>query len=263
MDIKAAPVSLTQSVAPLDAGEHVVKAGFLGSEPALALADGRVLTGASEGRREVALHGGAGLLTAVFAGDRLVTGGDDGRVMALSAKGEATEIARDEKRGWIDGLAATPAGAVAWSVGKRVTARDEKGRLKTFEARSTPQGLAFAPKGYRLAVPHYDGVSLWYPNLVSPPDFLEWKGSHLDAIFSPDGRFVVTSMQENALHGWRLAQKPGEKPAHMRMSGYPSRRAASPGRMMGSGSPPAARKPSSSGPSKAMGPWARRRGNAG
>jgi WD40 repeat protein len=44
---------------------------------------------------------------------------------------------------------------------------------------------------------------------------LPWKGSHLDATFSPDGRFLVTSMQEAMLHGWRLADG-----KDMRMSGY-------------------------------------------
>jgi WD40 repeat protein len=48
---------------------------------------------------------------------------------------------------------------------------------------------------------------------------LEWKGSHLDITWSPDSRFVVTSMQENALHGWRLQPDRG----HMRMSGYPAK----------------------------------------
>jgi WD40 repeat protein len=47
---------------------------------------------------------------------------------------------------------------------------------------------------------------------------LEWKGSHLGATVSPDGRFLVTSMQEAMLHGWRLSDR-----KHMRMSGYASR----------------------------------------
>jgi WD40 repeat protein len=50
------------------------------------------------------------------------------------------------------------------------------------------------------------------------PRSLEWKGSHTGIIFSPDGTHVVTSMQENTLHGWRLAD--GQ---HMRMAGYPSK----------------------------------------
>ncbi len=80
------------------------------------------------------------------------------------------------------------------------------------------RGLCFLPKGYRLALAHYNGVSLWFPNAEAAPPLLEWKGSHLDATVSPDGRFLVTSMQENALHGWRLADA-----RNMRMTGYPGK----------------------------------------
>ncbi len=47
---------------------------------------------------------------------------------------------------------------------------------------------------------------------------LRWAGSHLDVVFSPDGRFLVSSMQEAALHGWRLSDG-----KDMRMGGYPSK----------------------------------------
>jgi len=50
------------------------------------------------------------------------------------------------------------------------------------------------------------------------PEFLEWAGSHLGVTFSPDNKFLVTTMHESALHGWRLADN-----RHMRMSGYPGR----------------------------------------
>jgi WD40 repeat protein len=78
--------------------------------------------------------------------------------------------------------------------------------------------LAFAPKGFRLAVAHYNGASLWFPNAKAQPETLEWKGSHLGAIFSPDGRFLVTAMQESTLHGWRLVDR-----KDMRMQGYAAR----------------------------------------
>jgi WD40 repeat protein len=87
--------------------------------------------------------------------------------------------------------------------------------LRTLEAPSTPGGLAFAPKGLRLAVAHYNGATLWFPNAQVAPERLEWKGSHLGITFSPDGRFLVTAMQEPTLHGWRVADG-----HHMRMSGY-------------------------------------------
>ena len=76
----------------------------------------------------------------------------------------------------------------------------------------------FEPKGYRLAATHYNGATLWFPKVEGAPQTLEWKGAHLDATFSPDGRFLVTSMQENALHGWRLADL-----RNMRMTGYPAK----------------------------------------
>jgi dipeptidyl aminopeptidase/acylaminoacyl peptidase len=66
---------------------------------------------------------------------------------------------------------------------------------------------------------HYNGATLWFPNLETAPEELAWKGSHLDVTWSPDGRFVVTTMQENAMHGWRLQPDRGD----MRMSGYPAK----------------------------------------
>jgi WD40 repeat protein len=217
------PVSLTQHVAAFEPAGHVVAAAWLGSVPVLAQADGGVLLGQPGAGRLVDIHGAGGLLVATAAGGRLITGGGDGRVCAMGADGEVTELGHDPKGAWIDAVAASATGTVAWSAGKRVTARDDKGRLKSFEAHSTAMGLAFAPKGYRIAIAHYNGASLWFPNTETQPECLEWKGAHLDATISPDGRFVVTSMQENALHGWRLATKPGEKVAHMRMSGYPAK----------------------------------------
>ncbi len=80
-------------------------------------------------------------------------------------------------------------------------------------------GLAFAPKGFRLAIAHYNGATLWFPNAAgAKPETLEWKGSHLGVAFSPDGKFLVTAMQEPTLHGWRLVDA-----KHMRMSGYSAR----------------------------------------
>ena len=80
--------------------------------------------------------------------------------------------------------------------------------------------MAFAPRGFRLAVAHYNGASLWFPNAQNAaPERLEWKGLHLETAFSPDGKFLVTSMQEPALHGWPFA----DKGRNARVEGYPAR----------------------------------------
>ena len=171
---------------------------------------------AGEARR-VSVHDGA-ILSSAADGDRVVTGGDDGKVVATDGQGESAVLASDQKRRWIDHVALGPAGAIAWSAGKQAYARAGKGTEKALDLPSTAGGLAFAPKGVRLAVAHYNGVTLWFPNVQGEPETLTWKGSHLGASVSPDGRFVVSSMQEAMLHGWRLADR-----KDMRMSGYGAR----------------------------------------
>ena len=81
---------------------------------------------------------------------------------------------------------------------------------------STISGLAFNPKGKRLAAAHYGGVTLWWTaTLGQIPNRLEWRGSHIGVSWSPDGSYLITAMQECELHGWRLTD--GEQIA---MSGY-------------------------------------------
>lgn len=150
----------------------------------------------------------------------VLTGGDDGRFLAIAYDGAVTEIAGFASR-WVDHVAASPAGGWrACSVGKVVQLWDPAAdRVETFEHPSTVGGLAFHPSGNRLAVAHYGGVTVWekMKRRWKASGFV-WAGSHLDVSWSPGGKFLVTSMQENALHGWRVRDK-----ANMRMAGYPSK----------------------------------------
>jgi WD40 repeat protein len=212
-----AATSLTAHVTPLEAGAPVTAVGFLAKIPALVLEDGSVLLAPPGSTKRIAAHPDAAILAAAAAAGKFITGGDDGRVVAVSPDGTVEEIA-DEKGTWIDALAARDDGAIAWSCGKNVRARDPDGAIKTFAAPSSVRGLAFMPKGYRIVIAHYDGATLWFPNVAAPPDQFKWKGSHLSVSVSPDGRFIVTAMQENILHGWRANDK-----KDMRMSGYPAK----------------------------------------
>jgi WD40 repeat protein len=214
----ASIVSVTDKVRPVAIGAPVIavhfiddKAAFVGAEENVAL-----VNGAGDIER-VAVHSG-GILCVASDGERIVMGGDDGKLVALDAKGEVATLATDPKRRWIDNVALHPDGAVAWSAGKVASVRGGKGEEKSFEVPSTVGGLAFAPKGMRLAIAHYNGVTLWFPNMAGSAQVLEWAGSHLGVVFSPDNKFLVTTMHEPALHGWRLADN-----RHMRMTGYPGR----------------------------------------
>jgi WD40 repeat protein len=211
-------VSVTDRVRPVAIGMPVTSVHFLGERAAFVGAEENVAMVSADGAiSKVAVHSG-GILCATADSARLVMGGDDGRLVALDAKGEVTLLATDPKRRWIDNVAVHPDGAFAWSAGKTAFVRSGKTEEKSLDVPSTVGGLAFAPKGLRLAVAHYNGVTLWFPNMAAKPEHLEWAGSHLGVVFSPDNRFLVTAMHEPALHGWRLVDN-----RHMRMSGYPGR----------------------------------------
>ncbi|WP_068086916.1 WD40 repeat domain-containing protein [Polycladidibacter stylochi] len=204
-------------IAPLDADSFVVATCFLGDVAAFALGDGSVkFLGGHVDHLSVYKDG---LLSAVPAQDgrALITGGMDGKVYQVTAEGEATLLA-ERSRKWIDLLATGPQGAVAFASGRTAWVRLQDGSEKEFQLPRAVGGLAFAPKGMRLVTSRYDGVTLWWVNAQGDPQELFWKGAHGDVCYSPDGKYLVTAMQENALHGWRLSDS-----QDMRMSGYPAK----------------------------------------
>ena len=71
----------------------------------------------------------------------------------------------------------------------------------------------------RMAVAAYGGARLWFARIAEQkPMVLAWAGSHIALAWSPDGKFLMSSMQENQLHGWRVADE-----KNMRMGGYPAK----------------------------------------
>jgi WD40 repeat protein len=215
---QASVVSVSDRVRGISLGVPVTAVHFLGERAAFVGAEEKVSFVDAEGAISKVDVLSGGILCAATDGKRIVMGGDNGKLVALDAKAAVTELAVDPKRRWIDNVALHADGAVAWSVGKTAFVRSGKNEDKSFEVPSTVGGLAFAPKGLRLAIAHYNGVTLWFPNMAANGEFLEWAGSHLAVTFSPDNKFLVTAMHEPALHGWRLADN-----RHMRMSGYPGR----------------------------------------
>ena len=183
-----------------------------------ALGDGAVRFDSGE---RVDAHAGPVLSAALHpSGEGVVTGGDDGRLV-WSRREDAGELAVT-KGAWIDAVATSPAsGLIAFSAGRTVTVLDVKDPAfrRTFEHERTVSGLAFDPKGRRLAASTYGGVALWFARIEKQkPTFLKWAGSHTGVTFAPDGNFVVSTMQDAQLHGWRLKDS-----KDMRMGGYPSK----------------------------------------
>ena len=191
---------------------------FDGTGAIFALGDGSVRF---EGGAFSAAHDGA-ILCAVAhpSGDGVLTGGDDGRLI-WHRRGEAGVLAT-AKGHWIDAVdASAESGLIAFSAGKTLSVIDAKdaGFRRDFQHERTVSGVAFEPKGRRIATSTYGGAALWFARIAQQkPTLLKWAGSHTAVTFSPDGAFVVTAMQDAQLHGWRLKDS-----KDMRMGGYPSR----------------------------------------
>jgi WD40 repeat protein len=185
---------------------------------AFALGDGSIRF---EDGAAVEAHHGA-ILAAVPhpSGQGLLSGGDDGRLVWSQAAGPR-EIATLPGK-WIDAVAASPAsGLIAFSAGRDLHVRDtaDAAFSRSFAHDRTVAALAFEPKGRRLAAATYGGVWLWYARIeAQKPGKLAWAGSHVACAWSPDGKFLVSAMQENQLHGWRVADE-----KNMRMGGYPAK----------------------------------------
>jgi WD40 repeat protein len=185
---------------------------------AFALGDGTVRF---EGGESVGAHDGAVLCACLHpSGEGVITGGDDGRLV-WSRPGGAETLAELKGR-WIDAVAASAeSGLVAFAAGRDLHVRDVKDAAfeRVFTHERSVADVAFDPKGRRIAAATYGGAALWYARITpQKPIFLKWAGSHVAVAWSPDGKFLMSAMQENQLHGWRVADE-----KNMRMGGYPAK----------------------------------------
>ena len=185
---------------------------------AFALGDGTVRF---EGGETAAAHKGVALSACLHpSGEGVLTGGDDGAVV-WSRGAEVTEIARIPGR-WIESVAASPESKLmAFAAGKELHVRDsvDAAFSRVFVHEKSVADVAFDPKGRRIATATYNGAWLWYARIAEQkPVKLNWPGAHIALVFSPDGKFLMSSMQENQLHGWRVADE-----KNLKMGGYPAK----------------------------------------
>lgn len=202
-------------------GASATSAHWIGETALFALGDGSIRTAAREGQiGHVPLHDGAILAACMHPdGKRLVTAGDDGALCVVGEGGVKGTLFNSGGR-WIDHLVASPvSGVVVAGVGKQAIVFREGREAHRFTYPSTVGGLALDAKGRRLAASHYNGITLRYALMADDKgQALNWSGSHLAITLSPDADYVISAMQENALHGWRLPEK-----IDLRMDGYPAK----------------------------------------
>jgi len=199
-------------------GAPATAAHWIGDAALFALGDGGVCLARREGELiRIQAHDGAILCAARAAdGAHVLTGGDDGRLNLIDGEGAVRTLAELGK--WIDHLAVAGDVVVA-AVGKHAVVFKDGRETHRFAHPSSIGGVALDAKGRRLAASHYGGATLRYALMADDKGVaLNWAGSHLAVTMSPDADYVITAMQENALHGWRLPDK-----TDMRMDGYPAK----------------------------------------
>lgn len=178
---------------------------FLGETAIFVLAEEAVLLVPPDGVEvRIAVHDGV-VLSAAADGRRLLTSGDDGRIVSIESTGKTERLVVDARRRWIDHVAAGRNGSIAWSLGKEAFWRSSDGAQTCIQLPSSCGGLAFAPDDTAVAVAHYNGATLWRPGEPSSPRELASKGMHLQPSFSRDGKILLTAMREPNLHAWSIA----------------------------------------------------------
>ena len=146
-DTRVANPSIAERTRSIDVGGPVVATHFLNDIAGFVLGEeGLVLADSNGETRRVDAHAGA-ILTSAGGESRIITGGDDGRVLATGPEGKSALVATDAKRRWIDQVAQGPDNAVAWSAGKQVFAKTAKCEDRSFDAPSSPGGLASSLRG--------------------------------------------------------------------------------------------------------------------
>ena len=117
-DTRNDTISVVDRTRPIAAGGAVVAAHYLGRTAVFIRGEEAVVLVTPKGEpRHVTIHGGA-ILASATDGERIVTGGDDGKVIVVDVRGDSETLATDAKHRWIDHVALGPDGAVAWSAGK-------------------------------------------------------------------------------------------------------------------------------------------------
>jgi WD40 repeat protein len=198
---------------------YVAAALFCREGAAFALGDGTVRF---EGGRTVEAHQGAVLCAAAHpSGAGVVTGGDDGRLV-WSRPDEGAAVLAETGGKWIDALDVSPAaGLIAFAAGRELVVRDaaDPAFERRFAHERSVAAVAFEPKGRRIAAATYGGVALRFARIAEQkPTVLKWAGSHIGLAWTPDARFLLSAMQENDLHAWRMSDL-----KDLRMGGYPAK----------------------------------------
>ena len=163
-------------------------------------------------------HDGGILALAIHpGGNAFATAGQDGRILIWSvADGEVTR-AIDVDKGWVEHIAWSPKGQrLAGVCSRQVRAYDPDGEevWRSEDHPSTISAITWSRTG-ELATACYGRATFFEGVNGELRQKLEWKGSLVSMVLSPDGDVVACGSQDNSVHFWRRSSAEDSM-----MSGY-------------------------------------------
>ena len=170
------------------------------------------------------VHQGGVLAVAIHPSKpAFATTGQDGRVLVWNAADGQVSQAIEVGSDWVEHVAWSPDGQrLAASCSRQVHAYGADG-VKTWQSPDHPSTVsAIAWSGAEeLATACYGRVTFFDASTGELRQKLEWMGSLVSMVMSPDGEIVACGSQDNSVHFWRRSTEQDAM-----MSGYPAKPSA-------------------------------------
>ena len=170
------------------------------------------------------VHEGGVLAMAIHpSGTAFATAGQDGRVLIWGVAEGQVQQTIDIGGGWVENVAWSPDGQwLAASCSRQVHAYDADGAevWRSDDHPSTVSAIAWSSTG-ELATACYGRVTFFDAPTGELRQKLEWQGSLVSMVLSPDGDIVACGSQDNTVHFWRRSTEQDAM-----MSGYPAKPSA-------------------------------------
>ena len=170
------------------------------------------------------VHDGGVLAVAMHPSrPEFATAGQDGRVLVWSAADGQVRVAIDIGNGWVEHVAWSPDGnwlAAACSRKVYMHGADGSKIWRSDDHPSTVSAIAWSG-AKELATACYGRVTFFDASTGERRQQLEWMGSLVSLVLSPDGDIVACGSQDNSVHFWRRSTEQDSM-----MSGYPAKPSA-------------------------------------
>ena len=153
-------------------------------------------------------------------GNSFATAGQDGRVLICDSKEGELNKELDLGRGWAEHVKWSPDGkSLAISISRHVYVFGANGQeqWRSDQHPSTISAIAWSNSN-ELATACYGRVTFFDVFSGKVNQKLEWKGSLVSMVLSPDGDIVACGSQDNSVHFWRRSTEQDAE-----MTGYPGK----------------------------------------